>query len=732
MGVKLAFMLSLLPSIALANIRITVTPAATGRQLIRFSLPLKPGQFGEGMMLEARSGRWVSRPGVRALDWYAPAAGVRSARAALVTFPYKFQNLKPVRFRLKSIVQRPEKRLRVEVDWKDDTLQIRWPDDPARTIDAKVVAPPRESTARPVREVVELNPYYSWTRFRLSDPKWPREVEVRADALGRVALVAHLQRMAGDGVRAPDFGWEVKVTPGIDGSEEPPAGSPRRSTFGGWLPNSPRQSLRRTGESRETGSRASATLTSYAYRAADNVPMQMASWRRAELVLSPPDAAPLTPALTESHQVRVDSAPHSRFPAEFEPVLKYHRDAIVRSMAVGADMGNVTGYSDGSDHGGSFGMNRLNHCAPMFAEGHRSGDNRLIETALLWCDNFIDQSIWWGPGETGGTRYNNLAAMGQKPPDTAYMWRSDSAVSFCTKGFEAFALAWRETGDPRYREAMEAQVDYCRKHMHAGLNYTRNIGVVRDFLTLYRLFDDPLYLQDALKLFRDLRPLLSTGDLFTESGKPIDPSPPFIEDDAAGYQHPFAKPYILGYALEGLPELARLAPDEPKLRHVAKAVADFMAASQDPVGGWRYPHPRSSSVIMSQAMEHAWQLVQADRFLGPQAKHLDAIERVLRQRILGRKATGKMFSGLGGWELATGKVKTAAEIPALYPGPSDRDSSRDYSEGTPSIGGGPPEGIIYFPEVLSYYLAHRPASRLFAEPAAAEPIGAVLQQVKAR
>ena len=100
------------------------------------------------------------------------------------------------------------------------------------------------------------------------------------------------------------------------------------------------------------------------------------------------------------------------------------------------------------------------------------------------------------------------------------------------------------------------------------------------------------------------------------------PEPPFIDDDQTGYKHPFAKPYIIGYALAGLPALAKHVPDEPKLRDVIRAVADFLAASQDPLGGWRYPHPRSSHLSLAQAMEHAWQLVQADRFLGAQERHL--------------------------------------------------------------------------------------------------------------
>src|SRR5207302_503296 len=152
----------------------------------------------------------------------------------------------------------------------------------------------------------------------------------------------------------------------------------------------------------------------------------------------------------------------------------------------------------------------------------------------------------------------------------------------------------------------------------------------------------------------------------------------------------------------------------------------FMAESQDPVGGWRYPHPRSSSVIMSQAMEHAWQLTQADRLLGPQEKHLDAIERVLRQRLLGWQRTGKMFGGLTGWEMATGKVKQASEIPGLYMHPADRDVSRDYTEGRPDFGSSAPEGIVYFADVLAYYLQHRPASRLTAVPPENGPLGRVL------
>ncbi len=141
------------------------------------------------------------------------------------------------------------------------------------------------------------------------------------------------------------------------------------------------------------------------------------------------------------------------------------------------------------------------------------------------------------------------------------------------------------------------------------------------------------------------------------------------DDDATCSNYGYAKPYIIGYALAGLGELARYFPDEPKLRDVIQAVADFMAESQDPLGGWRYPHPRSSGLTLNQAMEHAWQIVQADRYL---------------------------------------------------------DFRRDYTEGRLGFGYSSPEGLVYFPDVLAFYLKHRPASRLLRPPTDEEPLGKVL------
>jgi hypothetical protein len=306
------------------------------------------------------------------------------------------------------------------------------------------------------------------------------------------------------------------------------------------------------------------------------------------------------------------------------------------------------------------------------------------------------------------------------------MWRSDSSVSFCTKGYDCFWLAWEETGDPRMMEALQAQLTYAKQHLHVNTGECRNIGDVRDFIRLYQYTGERQYLDEALRLFRELRTKLSTGHLFDQSGKPLDPDPPFIDEDKRGLTVGYAKPYIIGYALAGLPELIRFAPNEPDLKETVRAVADFLAATVDPVGGWRYPHPRSSPVYLGYSLENAWQLTQAARALGPEPKWLDAIEAALRARILGWQRTGMILDRLSGWEVSTGKVKSSKEMYELYRKPADRDASRDYREGRIGYGSASPEGIVYFEEVLGYYLQHRPAARLLAEPKPDEPLGLIL------
>ncbi len=737
-----------------------VTPAAAGAQVVRASVPLPRGMLGadDTLVVEAEGAR-PTRAGLRVLTWH-PAEKTndsdRSARRAIVTFPWRFEDSKPVEFRMTVAPLAKDRQFGgppVSVEVSEDAVRLTWPGrDP---LELKLDAPPLVTKGAGRREIVESHETYRWERFHFDDPNWPRIIETRADAAGGVVVVAHLQRGDSNGNFAPEIGWNIRIRAKTGrfqaGDESGEIGG------GGWkhafdkgveaacifddsiAVSHPAAPMNRRGgiETKRSGREE----WDYRYvrcQPKDEVPMQPMSWLRAEVAIGPVSAAPLTSTLNSPHQVRFE--PESWKPVYGDPgeppelpdvlvrLMKYHHDAVVRSASIGDDFGNVTSYSDGSAHGGAFGMNRLNHGAAIFEDFWRSGDMRLRETGLAWCDNFFDRSIWWGPEKRGGTRYNNVAANRQKPPNDRYMWRSNDSVSFCTKGYDCFFLAWEETGDPRMLEALEAQVKYASSHVHAYQTTCRNVGDVRDFLILYRCTGDRKYLDEALRLFRELRTRLSPGYLFSEGGDPLAAELPFIEDDQKGYKQGYAKPYIIGYALAGLPDLISLAPDEPQLKETVHAVADFLANSVDPAGGWRYPHPRSSSVLMNQGIEHAWQLTQASKALGPEPRWLDAIETVLRARIHGWQRTGMILSGLEGWEISTGKVRSRDELYELYRKPEDRDPARDYREGRISYGGAPPEGLVYFAEVLGHYLKHRPVERLLAEPRPDEPLGQILER----
>jgi hypothetical protein len=736
---------------------ICITPAATGRQLVRQSLPLPVGFLQEGQSLLVSDGKHSLPASVRVLTRH-PKDG--SARRAMVTFVYTFESTAPVRFQLTAAPEESRSSLAfpVTVRISGERLTIAYED--GATFTAQLLAPQRSTSQRARVETIEHNAHFLWQRVILPDTHWTRLIEVRADVLGGVAVIAHLQRrLPGDGY-APPFGWEWRwqqapadarlqrdtTFTAISGTpvEHSFAGGQRCALLAGeYRIDHPAAPFTRRGKVEAWQEGTTLVYRYWRCTDAEKVPMQESAWRRAELVVAPVSVPPLRPTLRYPQTLRVPPRlwrqlygvePLPALPPELDEVVRYHHEAILRSVAIGDDWGNITGYSDGSAHGDVFGMNRLNHCPSIFEEAYRSGDSRLLEAALLWCQNFADLSIWWGDRDRGGTRYPNMLLQERTPPDNdrSFMWRSNSAVNFCTKGFDAFYLAYEETGDPRMKEALEAQVSYASVSVHAHQGECRNVGVVRDFVRLYQFTGERKYLDEALRLFRELRTRLWKNNLFDQGGKPPTPDLPFFDDDATGLRYGYAKPYIIGYALAGLPILLPYARREPRLRDVVKAVSDFLAESQDPLGGWRYPHPRSSMLILSQAIEHAWQIAQADRVLGVDQSHLDAVERALRQRIGGLREKGNLLSALRGWEWTTGKVKTQEELNTLYRYPEDRDFERDYEEGEVQVGSAPPEGLVYFPEVLAFYLRHRPVSRLLAPPSGNEPLAKVLRRISQR
>lgn len=724
-----------------------VTPSGTGRQLVRASIPFPPAAFPQyGVTLKAECNGVELYPTVRVLTLH--PGEPRSVRRAMLTFPFAFNDTSTHTFRL-SLAEPPNVSSdihRIRAAGADDrgnyitaylgdrVVTVRPTEVVAQdrqgaqlwkaTLEAPSMAAPYGGTA----ETVEAGPDYVWVRILQPDSLWPRIVEARIDSLGAVTIQAHLQRLEPGDANSVPFGWRITGFPLNAQSHRFADGQPfeARSADGRWAVAFPVAHRDRAGEVQITES----DLTFLRSRVDELTPFQSTAWRRAAFVVGSPGSVERTALLEPPSRVEVDPEVYcraydlTRLPDLSPwPVLNdlrnYTLDAIKRSMCEGIDFGNVTAFVEGQP-APVYGMNRLNHGPAIFQEAWRASDPELRDVAVLWCSNMHDLSLWWGEdNDFGGTRYNNAPAAGDKTHegDPNYMWRTNNASTFCTKGIDAFYLAYEETGDPRYLAALRAQVGYAKRNVHALPETTRNIGDVADFLNLYRWTGDAHYRAEALRLFQELRTTLSTGDLFTESGKPITPDPPFIDEDQQGYLNPFAKPYIIGYALAGLPELLSHYPEEEKLRDVVRAVADFMASSQDPTGGWRYPHPASTRVLLNQSIEHAAQVARAAAALEARGEDIaalvDAVERTLQARVAGFARTGTILAGLAGWEHNPGAIPEGKTIYDLYAKPADRDPSRDYTEGAVSIGSAPPEGLVYFGEVLAFYLKHRPAERLF-------------------
>ena len=205
-------------------------------------------------------------------------------------------------------------------------------------------------------------------------------------------------------------------------------------------------------------------------------------------------------------------------------------------------------------------MNRLNHCPAIFEEAWRTRrppPPRRRRQLVRQLPRPLD--LVGTRRRTAGTRYNNIRAQNRTPldDDRHFMWRSNSRSISAPRATARSCSPTSRRATRGMREALDAQVSYASQYVHADRGEARNIGDADDFMRLYRYTGERRYLDQALRLFRELRTKLSAGDLFSQGGQPIEPDPPFIDDDDTGYRHPFAKPYIIGYALLGLPRLAR-------------------------------------------------------------------------------------------------------------------------------------------------------------------------------
>jgi hypothetical protein len=473
-------------------------------------------------------------------------------------------------------------------------------------------------------------------------------------------------------------------------------------------------------------------------RANELVPMQEGSWRTTHLHIHRGPMEALITRVESPLRVEVDPGLYGAVYGsgvagesdreELRRLNELHVQWLMHCQLKGDDFGNLTGWWPGSATASEFGMNRLNHAEYLFHHAFRTGDGRTRRLAIDWALNFVDLSIYWGNQEKhyGGTRYNNVRAMGGKaePPesDRQYMWRSNTSVSFCTKGYSALYLAYEETGIPHLQEAALAQAAWCKANLHVDQGETRNVGGVADFVRMYEYTGDASYLDHAKRLFDELATTLTPELLFTQSGKAPTGDDLFIPDDQSGYRTPFIKPYITQYATNGLPLLWKHVPGHPKLKATILANSDFMLKSQDLSGGWAYPHPASQGIMLGQAMEFAHGFVDAHRISG-EAKYLDGLERTLRARVQLFAQRGEIAAGVTAFEFVQGLAKGPAELVGMYEKATDRPRERDWAEGRLTFGANP-DSLAYWFDCLGYYLKHRSADGLFAR-------DAVLDQLKA-
>ena len=193
---------------AAESLSMVVTPAAAGAQFVRVSVPMPRGMLAAGDSLKVEAAATEVKPvGVRVVTWYPEPAekGVkRSARRAIVSFPWNFADRKPVEFRM--TVEQESKSAEnhvppVEIEVAEDQVRLTWPGcDP---LELHLDVPPRVAKEGVRHEVVESHAAYRWDRFHFDDPQWPRMIETRADAAGGVVIVAHLQRRDSTGDFAP-------------------------------------------------------------------------------------------------------------------------------------------------------------------------------------------------------------------------------------------------------------------------------------------------------------------------------------------------------------------------------------------------------------------------------------------------------------------------------------------------------------------------------------------------
>jgi len=167
------------------------------------------------------------------------------------------------------------------------------------------------------------------------------------------------------------------------------------------------------------------------------------------------------------------------------------------------------------------------------------------------------------------------------------------------------------------------------------------------------------------------------------------------------------KPYIVQYATNALPYLLEHRPRDQRLRDTIIALNDWMTRVQQAGGGWGYPHPAAAGLRWNLEYLHGIMLAYK---IEPKQAYLDAVARNLRPIVQLCERHGWPAAGLNPWEYAA-KINSN-QRQERYHLATDRDPTRDYTEGRIAFGQSP-DNACYFQVTLRDYLLHRSEESLF-------------------
>ena len=594
--------------------------------------------------------------------------------------------------------------------------------------------------------VIDSGPEFVWLRYDRPGEAWGGQVDVQASRSGELRLTHRIQAKLDGDHWTPDFGWTL-TAPGAHG-EDLPAGPVHmlgrdpdshfadesnadliaRLAFSDGTVASVANPLalrqnRGTLEATE-GSDAVSLRSNRNEPVADieteGLMVQEGAWRFSELIIAPLEAQTLAaqldaPLYGHAGWQAYDAVYHTGPPLQIErrvlrECVEKMTFALQDMQMKGDDLGSMpwswAPQRTSRDYTSAV---RLNHCLYVWEDWFRGGDPEMRAVAHDWCRNYLDLGMYWGPDPQyyGGCRRGNVWRDRPGHGPGTFNPRFDTTPIYVHKGWSNFWLMYEETGDPRYRHAAEAAAEWSIANQHAGLSYTRAVGVVADAVKMYEYTHDEKHLGNAVRLWETFQPTQGEDLLFTESGKPAVGNDLYIGADALGYQTPFVKPYIVQYATNALPYLLRHTPQDQRLHDTIVALNDWMARVQQPGGGWGYPHPAAAGLSWNLEYTHGLLLAYE---VEPKDEYLDAVARNLRPTVQLCELHGWPGSGINPWEFAAGI--NLHERQERYTLATDRDAMRDYEEGQVRFGRGP-DATVYFHVVLRDYLLHRSEASLF-------------------